>query len=134
MVSDTLGERELDVMAALWESGSGTVAQVKDLLDADIAYTTVLTILRNLEAKRFVRREEEGRGHRYFPLVQQQTARKNALSRLVAGLFNGSHHALLAQLVDQHQVSAEELQQLARQLHAKSQTPRARRAPKERGA
>src|SRR5687767_10828410 len=96
----TLGERELDVMAALWDMGSGTVAEVKDRLDAGLAYTTVLTILRNLESKRFVRREEEGRGHRYFPRVQQATAQRNALSRLVAQLFNGSPHALIAQLVD----------------------------------
>ena len=129
----TLGERELDVMAVLWELGSGTVAEVKDQLDVDLAYTTVLTILRNLEAKRFVRREEEGRGHRYFPRVQQQTAQKNALSRLVTQLFNGSPHALLAQLVDQHGVSPEELQQLARQLNEKP-AARAGKSPKrERG-
>jgi predicted transcriptional regulator len=113
----TLGERELDVMAVLWEIGSGTVTEVRDKLDVVLAYTTVLTILRNLEAKRFVRREEEGRAHRYFPRVQQKTAQKTALSRLVAQLFNGSPQALLAQLVDQHDVSAEELQTLARDLH-----------------
>lgn len=131
----TLGERELEVMAALWESGSGTVAEVRELLDADLAYTTVLTILRNLEAKRFVRREEEGRAHRYFPRVQQQTAQKSALTRLVAGLFNGSPHALLAQLVDQHRVSPEELQQLAKQLNERPASTRpAKSAKKERGA
>ncbi|MDQ6611598.1 MAG: BlaI/MecI/CopY family transcriptional regulator, partial [Gemmatimonadota bacterium] len=78
---------------------------------------TVLTILRNLEAKRFVTREEEGRAHRYFPRVQQKMAQKNALSRLVTELFHGSPHALLAQLVDTHNVSAEELRTLARQLN-----------------
>ena len=131
----TLGERELDVMAVLWELGSGTVAEVKDQLDVDLAYTTVLTILRNLEAKRFVRREEEGRGHRYFARVQQQTAQKNALSRLVTQLFGGSPHALLAQLVDQHQVSPEELQQLATQLNEKPSAPGDGSSPKrERGS
>lgn len=115
----TLGERELDVMAALWELGSGTVAEVNAHLDADLAYTTVLTILRNLESKRFVRREEEGRGHRYFPRVAQEAARRSALSRLVTQLFNGSPQALLAQLVDEHGVSPEELQKLARELNEK---------------
>lgn len=134
MTDASLGERELDVMAVLWEIGSGTVTEVKDKLDVTLAYTTVLTILRNLEAKRFVRREEEGRGHRYFPKVQQKTAQKTALSRLVSQLFNGSPHALLAQLVDQHDVSPEELQRLARQLNADSSAPPLRkRNPKERG-
>ena len=118
MTNDTtLGERELDVMAVLWDIGSGTPAEVRERLGLPLAYTTVLTILRNLEAKRFVTREEEGRAHRYFPRVQQKTAQKNALSRLVTELFQGSPHALLAQLVDTHNVSAEELRRLARQLN-----------------
>jgi BlaI family transcriptional regulator, penicillinase repressor len=119
----TLGERELDVMAVLWEIGSGTVAEVREHLDAPLAYTTVLTILRNLESKKFVRREEEGRGHRYFARVQQQTAQRSALSRLVAQLFDGSPHALIAQLVDQHGVSADELQKLAKALRARTREP-----------
>lgn len=119
MVESTLGERELEVMAVLWDAGSGTVAEVRERLGADLAYTTVLTIMRNLEAKRFVRREEEGRAHRYFPRVQQHTAQRKALTRLVAEFFDGSPHALLAQLVDQHGVSAEELQQLARSIKSR---------------
>ncbi|MBC8089979.1 MAG: BlaI/MecI/CopY family transcriptional regulator [Phycisphaerae bacterium] len=112
----SLGDRELDVMAVLWEIGSGTVTEVRERLSDTVAYTTVLTIMRNLEAKRFVTREEEGRAHRYYPRVQQKTAQRNALSRLVSELFNGSPHALLAHLVDNHDVSAEELQSLAKQL------------------
>ncbi len=119
MTDASLGERELDVMAVLWDIGSGTVAEVRDQLDASLAYTTVLTIMRNLEAKQYVRREEEGRGHRYYPRVQQQAAQRTALTRLVSRLFAGSPQALLAQLVDEHGVSPEELQTLARQLKAR---------------
>src|SRR4029078_12810500 len=50
-----LGDRELDVMGVLWDLGSGTVSEVRERLPADLAYTTVLTILRNLEAKELVR-------------------------------------------------------------------------------
>ena len=123
MTDASLGERELDVMAVLWEIGSGTVAEVREQLPDPLAYTTVLTVLRNLESKRFVRREEEGRAHRYFPRVLQQTAQRNALSRLVTQLFHGSPQALIAQLVDQHGVSPDELQQLARTLNDASRTP-----------
>lgn len=112
----SLGDRELDVMAVLWEIGSGTVQEVKDRLGAPLAYTTVLTIMRNLEGKKFVTREEEGRAHRYFPRVQQKTAQRNALSRLMSELFHGSPSALLAHLVDNHNVSSEELQSLAKQI------------------
>lgn len=123
MTDASLGERELDVMAVLWELGSGTVTEVRERLDVSLAYTSVLTMLRNLEAKKFVRREEEGRGHRYFPRVQQQTAQRTALSRLVTQLFGGSPEALLAQLVDQHGVSPEELQRLARELNRSHKKP-----------
>ena len=84
-----LGERELDVMAVLWAHGSGTVGEVQRRLGAKLAYTTVLTILRNLEAKAFVSHQEEGRAHRYFPRVQQRSARRSALSRLLDSLFKG---------------------------------------------
>lgn len=117
MTTDSpLGERELDVMAVLWEIGSGTVTEVRERLSAPLAYTTVLTVLRNLEAKRFVTREEEGRAHRYFPRVQQKTAQRNALSRLVTELFHGSPQALIAHLVDSHDVSPDELRTLASKL------------------
>ena len=60
----SLTDRELDVMAVLWERGSGTVAEVKAALRDELAYTTVLTVLRILEAKGHVRHEGEGRAHR----------------------------------------------------------------------
>ncbi|MFI5231483.1 MAG: BlaI/MecI/CopY family transcriptional regulator [Gemmatimonadales bacterium] len=111
-----LGERELDVMAILWTHGSGTVGEVKRRLSAKLAYTTVLTILRNLETKRYVRHEEEGRAHRYFPRVAQGAAQKSALTRLIDTLFHGSPGALVARLVDDHDVSPADLQKLAAQL------------------
>jgi BlaI family transcriptional regulator, penicillinase repressor len=112
----SLGERELDVMAVLWAHGSGTVGEVQRRLGVKLAYTTVLTILRNLEAKKFLRHEEEGRAHRYFARVQQGTAQKSALTRLIDTLFHGSPEALIARLVDDHDVSPAELQKLAAQL------------------
>ncbi len=114
-----LGDRELEVMSTLWELGSGTVNEVRDQLSDPLAYTTVLTVLRNLEAKHYVRHEEEGRAHRYFPLVERQTAQRHALSRLMANLFAGSPRALIAQLVSEHGISADELQTLARDLKTK---------------
>jgi len=123
----SLGERELDVMAVLWADGSGTVGEVRKRLGAKLAYTTVLTILRNLEAKRFLRREEEGRAHRYFPRVQKGTAQKSALARLIDTLFHGSPEALVARLVDDHDLSPAELKRLAAQLDSRAARKKAAR-------
>lgn len=112
----SLGERELDVMTVLWAVGSGTVEEVLQQLDVDLAYTTVLTILRNLEAKEYVRHETEGRVHRYLPRIRQGTAQKSAVSRLLTSLFDGSPEALIARLVDSHGVSPEELSRIAKDI------------------
>ena len=116
MTDVALGDRELEVMTWLWANGSGTVSEVKDGLADPLAYTTVLTILRNLETKGFLRREDEGRAHRYFPRVQQKAARKRALRRLIDTLFLGSPEALLSHLVDEHDLSPAELQRIAKRL------------------
>src|SRR5262245_52221894 len=99
-------------MGVLWESDSATVAEVRDRLPVPLAYTTVLTILRNLEAKGFVRHEEEGKAHRYFPLIARDAAGRNALIRLIEKVFNGSPEQLLTQLVSDHPLSGAELKRL----------------------
>ena len=120
MDDPTLGDRELDVMAVLWQLGSGTVNEVKDELPASLAYTTVLTILRNLEAKGYVRHEEEGKAHRYFPRVERQRARRGAIDHLIAKLFAGSTEELIAHLVEHKNLNAKTLDRLRAQLQSKN--------------
>lgn len=120
-----LGDRELDVMSVLWELGSGTVAEVRDELPVALAYTTVLTILRNLEEKEFVRHETEGRAHRYFPRVGREVARRSLLGRVVDKLFHGSPELLVAHLVEERRLTAGDLKRLQAELAAmKSATPK----------
>lgn len=125
-----LGDRELDVMGVLWELGSGTVTEVRERLPADLAYTTVLTILRNLEAKGFLHHESEGKAHRYFPSVARRVARRTAVTRLIDKLFHGSPEQLIAQLVEDHTLTAEDLQRIRRKLDA----PGREKGPKTRSA
>jgi predicted transcriptional regulator len=108
----SLGDRELDVMGVLWELGSGTVAEVRGKLPADLAYTTVLTILRNLEAKELVLHVAEGKAHRYFPRVAKAAARRSAIARIVDKLFHGSPEQLITQLVEDEHLSAADLKRL----------------------
>src|ERR1700686_1781313 len=92
-------DREADVMRVLWDHGPSVVADVQSQLDDKLAYTTVLTVLRTLEAKGYVRHEEEGRQHRYFATVQQQAAQRSALKHLLGKLFKDSCELLFAHLV-----------------------------------
>ena len=115
-----LGDRELDVMGVLWDLGSGTVTEVRDKLPADLAYTTVLTILRNLEAKELVYHSSEGKAHRYFPQIARQAARRNAISKIVDKLFHGSPQQLIAQLVEDEKLSPDDLKRIRALLSAQA--------------
>jgi len=115
-----LGDRELDVMGVLWDLGSGTVSEVRERLPADLAYTTVLTILRNLEAKELVTHTAEGKAHRYVPRVARRAARRSAVSRIVDKLFHGSPEQLIAQLVEDEHLSADDLKRLRALLSAQA--------------
>jgi BlaI family transcriptional regulator, penicillinase repressor len=114
----SLGDRELDVMGILWDIGDGTVTEVRDRLPADLAYTTVLTILRKLEAKGLVRHTVEGKAHRYIPRVAQKSARRTVLGRLIDKLFDGSPEQLLAHLVDDHNLSPADVKRMRQRLAA----------------
>jgi len=111
--------RELDVMSVLWDRGSATVAEVRERLADELAYTTVLTVLRTLEQKGHVGHSGEGRAHRYRPLVKREAAGRNALRRLVDKVFRGSPELLMTQLVSDKQLNDEDLRRLRRLLDAR---------------
>jgi predicted transcriptional regulator len=107
-----LFERELEAMQVLWERGPATVAEVRDALPDVMAYTTVLTVLRRLEDKGFVSHVEEGRAHRYHPLVQPEEVRESALERLTRKMFGGSPERLLTHMVSHRKFSRQEVRRL----------------------
>lgn len=125
-----LGDRELDVMGVVWELGSATVTEVRERLPVELAYTTVLTILRNLEEKGFLTHQAEGRAHRYFPRVARQAARRTAVSRLVDKLFHGSAEQLLAHLVRERRLTADDLGRIRRAIRADEREGRGSRRRK----
>ena len=105
-------DRELDVMAFLWERGPSTVAEVSAALEDELAYTTVLTVLRTLEEKAYVGHQEAGRAYRYHALVERAAAGRSALRRMLGKLFAGSPELLLTQLVDERGLDADELSRM----------------------
>ncbi len=112
-------DRELDIMAVLWDLGSATVAEVQERLPDDLAYTTVLTILRTLEDKGRVRHEEEGRAYRYIPRVGREEAGASAVRRLVRKVFRGSPEMLLTHLVAERALTAPQMERMMELLEAR---------------
>jgi predicted transcriptional regulator len=105
-------ERELDVMAVLWRLESGTVAEVREVLDDAVGYTGVLKLLQILEEKGAVRHETEGRAYRYFPVVTPEEAGGPALQRLMDTIFQGSAEMLLARLVSTAEPTPDEVRRM----------------------
>ena len=110
-------DRELDVMAVLWDREDATVSEVQERLPDALAYTTVLTVLRTLEEKGHVsHRTGEGRAYRYYPLVEREAAGSSALDGVLDRVFGGSPELLLTRLVEDRALSDGELERMRRLL------------------
>lgn len=112
--SATLTEAELRIMNVLWEKGSGTVHEVLETLPGvpPLAYNSVLTIIRILETKGYVKHVKDKRAHVYIPKVDRDDARRFEVSHLVSRFFGNSHEQLLLNILEEQSIDAEELARL----------------------
>jgi BlaI family penicillinase repressor len=122
--NQTLTPLELEIMQVLWQAGPSTVSEVQPRLQAQLAYTTVQTMLNVLLRKKKVKRVQEGRAYRYRPVVSRERATGSALRDLVTRMFGGSSEALLMAMVDTNQISTEELARIAQKLAAAEERPK----------
>jgi len=105
-----LGKLELQIMNVVWDRGRATVHDVKNALSRrKPAYSTILTMMRKLEAKGYLKHEVDGRTYVYLPLISQQAVRQGVLGDVVERLFEGSTSLLLTSLVEQNRISENEL-------------------------
>jgi BlaI family transcriptional regulator, penicillinase repressor len=109
---DSFSDRELDIMSVIWRDGSGTVAEVRDALPDELAYTSVLKIMQILEEKGALRHEAEGRAYRYFSIASSQEAGDKAIHRILDKIFHGSAELLLARLVSDPDITPAEIQRM----------------------
>jgi predicted transcriptional regulator len=107
-----LADREAEIMEVLWDAGPSTVAEVKERVADELAYTTVLTILRNLEAKGYVTHDPEGKAHRYSPLVARAAAQRSALRAMAEKFFKGSTAMVLTHLVADEKLKPDDVKRL----------------------
>jgi predicted transcriptional regulator len=122
--SSHLTESELRLMEVLWSHSPATVAEVLERLPAKppLAYSTVITTLRILETKGYVRHIKDGRAFQYEPLVARNEARRTALRQMMHRLFEGSPELLMATLFESGEIDRTELQRL-RKLIEKAAKP-----------
>lgn len=121
--SPTLTEAELRVMNVLWLKSSATVQQVLDNLPGKpaLAYNSVLTTIRVLEKKGYVKHVKDNRAHIYMPLIGRNEATRFEIRHLVNRFFRNSHELLVLNILQDQSIDDEELRRL-RELLAEKET------------
>ena len=109
-----LGDLQLQIMKVLWKRKRATVAEVQQDLGKDrpLAYTTVATMLRKMEARELVRHAKEGRNYIYEAMYAESSVSRNLADDLVERLFEGRLSRLVSHFLSTKDVSEEELDRL----------------------
>ena len=109
-----LGDLELQILNVLWERGPSTVREVLESLPTQPrpAYTTVLTMMRLMHEKGYLDRRERGRAHVYQARLREQRVKRGLLRDLVEGAFRGSAEAVVIRLLEDEDLSREDLDRI----------------------
>ena len=110
-----LGDLQLRIMKVLWERREATVAEVLDTLDdtdKTLAYTTIATMLRKMEARGLVSHRVDGRSFIYAPKIAAEDVSRSMADHLVDRLFEGNLLDAVSHLLTTREVSKDELKQL----------------------
>ena len=110
----TLTEAELRLMDVLWQKGSATVQQVLEALPAKpaLAYNSVLTTIRILEQKGYVKHVKDGRAHVYLPMVGRKEATRFEIRHLVNRFFKNSQEQLVLNILEERGLDPIEIERL----------------------
>lgn len=121
--SQTLTEREAQIMRILWARGECTAEEIRAALPDDPHDSTVRTLLRVLEQKKAVRHTRRGKAYVYEPIIQKASAERNALQSMIKRFFGGSAEALVLRLIEDKELTPEQLEALRQQVEAEGQAP-----------
>jgi BlaI family penicillinase repressor len=114
--SSILTEQELEIMKIVWERESSTVRDVYETLleRRKVAYTTVMTMMKILEQKKYLKRTQLDRAYVYRPAQPKRQVVGAMVRDFINRVFNGATEPLLVHLVEEHDLSAEELEEIAK--------------------
>lgn len=115
-----LGDLQLRILQVLWSRGEASVGDVHAELkpERDLAYTTVATMLRKMEARSLVAHREEGRSFIYRAVVEADQVGRGLTDRVVEGFFEGSLAGAVNHLLRTRRVTREELEEIERLVRA----------------
>jgi BlaI family penicillinase repressor len=111
-----LSRGETAVLKALWDVGKGSISEIYAAMpdDRTMDYSTVQTYVRRLETKGYVTATRTGRNKVYRPAVRRSQVISEAVDEFLDRIFDGQMVPMVRHLVDNRQVTAEELESLTR--------------------
>ncbi len=115
---DPLGETEMEILNIVWKLGEASVADVREriLEYREVAYTTVMTIMKNLADKEYLKYRKEGLSYIYSAAVNPEQVRYSLINRLVDKVFQGSPKDLVQTLVQNENLSEEERREIKKMI------------------
>lgn len=116
-----LSEPQLEIMKVVWRLGEATVRDVyEDLrLQRPIAYTTIMTMMKNMEVRGHLKKRSEGRAFVYTATVPESRMLRRIVGDFIDRVFNGSTEPLLAHLVEERRLSEKDLEKISRMIREK---------------
>lgn len=108
------GETEMEVLHHVWNLGEATVKQVLNLIrkDREVAYTTIMTVMKNLADKGYLKYHKDGMTYVYEPAVEPESVRSNLVEDIIQKVFSGSPKELVQTLVENEKISDEERREI----------------------
>lgn len=109
---------ELQALSVLWHEGPSTVNVVMETLPdgKERAYTTVLSVLQNLERKNLVKCERVGRANVYAPAYSQEVIVERATHDFLTNTFGGRLVEALLAILSAGKLTPEEKLNIEREL------------------
>jgi predicted transcriptional regulator len=111
---------EFNVMKVLWRLGNASVSEVRsELLEnygSDLAYTTVMTLLGRLASKGALRVDRSKQPYVYRPAFRRDSVIRYRLKRFVETVFDGRADSLVLHLLEQEDLSADDLRRIEQKL------------------
>ncbi|MFO7799962.1 MAG: BlaI/MecI/CopY family transcriptional regulator [Rhodohalobacter sp.] len=109
-----LGETEMEILHHVWELEEASVADVRErmLEYREVAYTTVMTIMKNLSDKKFLKYRKEGLSYIYSAAINPDEVRGNLVHEIVDKVFKGSTKDLVQALVNKENLTAKEREEI----------------------
>ena len=109
---EKLTQVEEETMQAVWRTGEGNVKTFMEKLDEPAPYTTIASVIKNLEKKGYLSSRLVGNAYLYKPAVSEAEYKKKFMGSVVKEYFDNSYKELVNFFVEQKKLSAKELKEI----------------------